>query len=87
MSKATEIPASVLDCPAFPVATSHPMDGHQCGPNEWQFPGMTLRDYFAGQALAGYHAHPANDRHSPEIARYCYDVADAMLKARANPTT
>ena len=33
--------------PAFPVSTSNEEDGHQDGPNTWQFPGMTLRDYFA----------------------------------------
>jgi hypothetical protein len=49
------------------------------------FPGMTLRDWFAGQALAGMLAsrnslgprfHPADD------AAYVYAVADAALKAR-----
>lgn len=40
--------------------------------------GMTLRDWFAGQALSGYVA-----SHSyAEAARVAYDYADAMLKAR-----
>lgn len=46
--------------------------------------GMTLRDYFAGQALAGY-VTLANQPHCPTdelLAKYCYAAADAMLKAR-----
>lgn len=44
-------------------------------------PGMTLRDYFAGQALAGLMAQNAVwavDR----AAEVVYDIADAMLKRR-----
>ena len=45
--------------------------------------GMTLRDYFAGQALVGYLA----DGQAPlfpsgakdEVARECYEIADAMI--------
>ena len=33
--------------PAFPVSTAEASEGHQDGHNTWQFPGMTLRDYFA----------------------------------------
>lgn len=49
--------------------------------------GMTLRDYFAGQALAGQLAFSPSDPfkkyHEPEdVARVCYRCADAMLKAR-----
>jgi hypothetical protein len=61
------------------------------------FRGMTLRDWFAGQALAGLDAtvnpHLPNDRastlNSPEAdylaqrrARWSYLQADAMLAAR-----
>lgn len=53
-------------------------------------PGMTLRDYFAAQALAGWLAtygaeagHPAVDpRYPARIAEYSYTMADAMLAAR-----
>ena len=45
--------------------------------------GMTLRDYFAGQALAGLltrsHAHDWTQR---AIIDNCYSCADAMIKAR-----
>ena len=51
--------------------------------------GMTLRDYFAGQALAGnLEQGVENDMHcgwwhdSSKIAQRAYAIADAMLKAR-----
>lgn len=45
--------------------------------------GMTLRDYFAGQALAGYISHQLPDiDYVDYVSRECYEIADAMLKAR-----
>ena len=45
--------------------------------------GMTLRDYFAAKAMMGL---GANTDHvsltDDEIARWSYNLADAMLKAR-----
>lgn len=44
-------------------------------------PGMTLRDYFAGEALAK----TVRDEglYTPEqLARHCYAIADAMIDAR-----
>ena len=49
-------------------------------------PGMTLRDYFAGQAIAGilaqgfFRAGNRDDR--PVIAANSYYLADAMLRER-----
>jgi hypothetical protein len=47
---------------------------------------MTLRDYFAGQALAGemvtWTERPPEDQ-AELIARRCYAIADAMLAERA----
>jgi hypothetical protein len=46
-----------------------------------QHQGMTLRDYFAAQALAGILAN--SNPHSEEwTVRRAYEHADAMLKAR-----
>lgn len=51
-------------------------------------PGMSLRDWFAGQALIGLMSHSVHD-HCPlfgggqPFARDAYIVADAMLAERA----
>lgn len=42
--------------------------------------GMSLRDYFAGQALMNV---VEMGRTPDDTARFCYVFADAMLKARA----
>ena len=46
-----------------------------------QDPGMSLRDWFAGQALAGIMADPGAPS-AERTAEICYAMADAMLKAR-----
>ena len=48
---------------------------------------MSLRDYFAAQALVGILHALESDEVSPKnregtLARYSYKLADAMLKAR-----
>jgi len=59
---------------------------------EYSVPGMTLRDYFAGQAMVVFvnsGIARAVDVALPElstreaIATYAYAVADAMLEARS----
>jgi hypothetical protein len=45
-------------------------------------PGMTLRDWFAGQALAGFCANPTNTDNQTTLADRAHKHADAMLKAR-----
>jgi hypothetical protein len=64
--------------PAFPQAVPFDQDG-----STDYYPGMTLRDYFAGQVVSVYlNKHPA-DRMTPEnCAAAAYRVADAMLEAR-----
>lgn len=81
--------------PAFPVDTGRQEDGtygHQTGSRTWQSGGMTLRDYLAAQALPGvlnasWHDlqfKPVNGLSTIEnTAVLAYQVADAMLKARA----
>lgn len=69
--------------PAFPVSIPG------CGDNGWH--GMTLRDYFAGQALIYLNNRKDMQiRDADHIGILAYEVADSMLKARARaaiPTT
>lgn len=49
-------------------------------------PGMTLRDYFAANALQGALAYPGcfiRDYHITEYAEFAYKIADAMLAERS----
>jgi len=48
--------------------------------------GMSLRDYFAGQALSGVFQEAITDVHDRTLARRCYELADAMLVERAKAT-
>jgi hypothetical protein len=42
---------------------------------------MTLRDYFAGQALIALHT-CAESGYAENRARRCYEIADAMMEQR-----
>lgn len=46
---------------------------------------VTLRDMFAAQAMQGFLTQNYEDcaRDDKKLARWAYDTADAMLKARA----
>jgi len=57
--------------PAFGHAASN---GHCCG--------MSLRYWFAGQALMGTLSYPGGMAPPGEYAAWAYQYADAMLKAR-----
>jgi hypothetical protein len=46
------------------------------------YAGMTLRDYFAAKALQGLLAGTLKSSDTSLIARDCYAMADAVLKAR-----
>jgi anaerobic selenocysteine-containing dehydrogenase len=71
--------------PPQPLRTACPYCGVGCGiildadgMRTYQ-PGMTLRDWLAGQALAGW----VDQGHSHrDAAKHAYDMADAMLAER-----
>lgn len=44
--------------------------------------GMSLRDFFAAQALAGLCAYPHDRRDAEQLAKTAYRCADEMLKER-----
>lgn len=46
----------------------------------WSNSGLSVRDYFAGQALASLAAVVPMPRE--KVAKAAYEIADAMLKAR-----
>lgn len=59
--------------PAFPVPIPRVSEG------------MSLRDWFAGQALTTLRV--GDWTSADDGARYCYDYADAMLRARTKGQT
>lgn len=61
--------------PAFPCDSTNKQFPTQCG--------MSLRDWFAGQALAAYAMEYQERLGAFDIASQCYSLADAMLKARS----
>jgi hypothetical protein len=64
--------------PAFPVNQQLPEGMANLTPET----GMTLRDYFAAKAMQGLLAGTLKSSDTSLIARDCYAMADAMLKAR-----
>lgn len=60
--------------PAFPHTTNNIAHGTD---------GMSLRDYFAAKALEAFAFSDLHDRGAAGIAAIAYEVADAMLRARA----
>ena len=44
--------------------------------------GMSLRDYFAAKAMQGWLVETSEGVSVTAVARFAYEVADAMLKAR-----
>ncbi|MBX5089386.1 hypothetical protein [Rhizobium lentis] len=50
--------------------------------NLYPDPGMSLRDWFAGQVLSGFMSAKPMHFNPDDDAAYCYRVADAMIAAR-----
>lgn len=65
------------DKPENPPAFPHPYYEHM-----GDEPGMSLRDWFAGHALAGMASIEDSPRYET-MASYAYQMADAMLAERA----
>ena len=62
--------------PAFPVEIIYTQENEK-------FNGMTLRDYFAAQAMTGLLTAELVGEYSNEhVAEISYRIADAMMKAR-----
>jgi hypothetical protein len=64
--------------PAFPTKNYQAVVPLSTGYAE----GMTLRDYFAAKAMQGLLAGTLKSSDTSLIARDCYAMADAMLRAR-----
>jgi hypothetical protein len=82
--------------PAFPCETDGNPNGFQSGVGLWTYPGMSLRDWFAGQLISPiyerikgttiYSIGNPKERivvaNAQAAAREAYQVADAMLAER-----
>lgn len=79
--------------PAFPSRVFHEahsveMDGkpetRQDFPERIEYlQGMSIRDYFAAKAMQGWFSNGHRDgANYSQVARFCYQAADAMLKSR-----
>ena len=74
---------------AFPQIETTQRGNPMKGEDPWEevasYGGMTLRDYFAGQAMLMLTRRwIEEDEHLfSDVAANCYDLADEMLKARA----
>jgi hypothetical protein len=63
--------------PMFPAPVTKPLENY--------YPGISIRDYFAAKAMVFYFAGPdakVISKQPDAIARWCYIMADEMLKAR-----
>lgn len=64
--------------PAFPI----PLAEGQAYQGHAPCDGMTLRDYFAGQALIATFLNGFAGPNEDDRAALCYRMADAMIRAR-----
>ena len=65
--------------PAFPTEVEYNREDMT---NLYHEEGMSLRDYFAGQAMQSIIKYGSAYSEKNIIARYAYEYADAMLEAR-----
>ncbi len=69
--------------PAFPHLGLYPGADGNLHPAPTMHGGMTLRDWFAGQALMWILADSECVSHPEKYAQTAYSLADAMIKERA----
>lgn len=67
---------------AFP-SSHHPEHGY--GAVASLVEGMSLRDYFAGQALMGILAFPRREISTLAVCQQSYQIADALIAERNKP--
>ena len=67
-----------MNQPAFPTGIITDGKGKIIGGSN----GMTLRDYFAAKAMQGWLVETSEGVSVTAVARFAYEVADAMMKAR-----
>ena len=69
--------------PAFPTSLRRNTSSDPLAkPSVFDYPGMTLRDYFAGQALIALPHMGASGLDDDGIAKQAYALADALLIER-----
>ncbi len=52
-------------------------------PLDYKYPGLTIRDYFAGMSMQGMLSNHDNEsKTQDQLAEWAYADADAMLKER-----
>jgi len=70
---------------AFPA---HVQYLHSGGTGDEYFPGMSLRDWFAGQAMQAMMTNDARrmDWKDETVSLWSYEMADAMIEARERRT-
>lgn len=60
-------------------------DGGRAFPNPESGGGMTLRDYFAGQAMNSIMVEADSSNVGKWVGEEAYKIADAMIAARGKP--
>lgn len=79
--------------PAFPTQINNSgitpikgFNGEEIKPQTFSaYPGMNLRDYFAAKAMQASRSRQSQYVSWDDLAKDSYEIADAMLAARAKP--
>lgn len=68
--------------PATPIPAHINIDENTVRELVYRSTGLSIRDYFAGQAMMGCLANPSTNADFSAIAMVSFRMADAMLEAR-----